>query len=109
MNTYGRFSNPASGEYDIYIDVNGDGVYDFILFSADVGLVETGECPMAKSAVSCSIWQRRAEFAEFPADAPTDGSILLMPVFASDFGISPTNPRFSYTMNAFDRPAQGSR
>jgi hypothetical protein len=42
VNTYGRFSNAALGEYDIYIDANGDGVPDFILFSADIGLIETG-------------------------------------------------------------------
>src|SRR6266404_6986278 len=40
--------------------------------------------------------------AEFSADAPTDGSIVLMPVFASHMGISPTNPRLSYSVNAFD-------
>jgi len=27
----------SAREYDIYIDVNGDGVPDFILFSADIG------------------------------------------------------------------------
>jgi len=106
VNTYGRFSNPASGEYDIYIDVNGDGVYDFILFSADVGLVETGTVngQIGTFLVNLATGQ---EFAEFAADAPTDGSTVLMPVFASDMGISPTNPRFSYTVNAFDSTGAG--
>jgi minor extracellular serine protease Vpr len=101
VNTYARFSNPAAGEYDIYIDVNGDGVPDFVLFAADSGLVETGEAngQMATFLVNLATG---AESAEFLADAPTDGSIVLIPVLASDLGISPTNPRFSYYLNAFD-------
>jgi hypothetical protein len=101
VNTYGRFSNPASAEYDIYIDVNGDGVYDFILFSADAGSVTAG---VANGQIATFLVDLKTgdEFAEFNADAPTDGSTVLLPVFASDMGISPTNPRFTYTMNAFD-------
>jgi minor extracellular serine protease Vpr len=106
VNTYGRFSNPASGEYDIYIDVNGDGVYDFILFSGDIGTVETGTASGQIGTFLVNI-KTGAELIEFNADAPTDGSTVLMPVFASDLGISPTNPRFTYTMNAFDDTGAG--
>jgi len=106
VNTYGRFSNPASGEYDIYIDVNGDGVYDFILFSADIGVVETGTASGQIGTFLLNL-ATGVELAEFNADAPTDGSTVLMPVFASDLGISPTNPRFTYTVNAFDDTGAG--
>jgi minor extracellular serine protease Vpr len=106
VNTYGRFSNPASGEYDIYIDVNGDGVYDFILFSQDVGLIETGSSNGQIGTFLLNL-ATGALFAEFAADAPTDGSTVLIPVLASDLGISPTNPRFTYTMNAFDDTGAG--
>jgi minor extracellular serine protease Vpr len=106
VNTYGRFSNPASGEYDIYIDVNGDGVYDFILFSGDIGAVETGTASGQIGTFLVNL-ATGAELVEFNADAPTDGSTVLMPVFASDLGISPTNPRFTYTMNAFDDTGAG--
>jgi minor extracellular serine protease Vpr len=106
VNTYGRFSNPASGEYDIYIDVNGDGVYDFILFSGDEGGVEAG-VPNGVLGTFLVNLATGAEIAEFNADAPTDGSTVLMPVLASDLGISPTNPRFTYTVNAFDDTGAG--
>ena len=49
----------------------------------------------------------RASRLEFFADAPTDGSTVLMPVLASDLGISPSNARFTYTMNAFDDTGAG--
>jgi minor extracellular serine protease Vpr len=106
VNTYGRFSNPASGEYDIFIDVNGDGVFDFLLFSGDIGTVETGSANGQIGTFLVNL-KTHAEFVEFNADAPTDGSTVLMPVFASDLGISPTNPRFTYTMNAFDDTGAG--
>jgi minor extracellular serine protease Vpr len=106
VNTYGRFSNPASGEYDIYIDINGDGVYDFILFSQDVGLIETGTQNGQIGTFLLNL-ATGALFAEFAADAPTDGSTVLIPVLASDLGISPTNPRFTYTVNAFDDTGAG--
>jgi subtilisin family serine protease len=106
VNTYGRFSNPASGEYDIYIDVKGDGIYDFILFSADAGAVETGNANGQIGTFLVDL-ATGALIPEFLADAPTDGSTVLMPVFASDLGISPTSPRFTYTMNAFDANGAG--
>jgi minor extracellular serine protease Vpr len=106
VNTYGRFSNPASGEYDILIDVNGDGVYDFILFSGDVGAVQTGTASGQIATFLVNL-KTNALTAQFAADAPTDGSIVLMPVFASHLGISPSNPRFTYTVNAFDDTGAG--
>jgi subtilisin family serine protease len=106
VNTYGRFSNPASGEYDIFIDVNGDGVYDFVLFSGDIGGIETGSANGQIGTFLVNL-KTKALSAEFIADAPTDGSTVLMPVLASHLGISPTNPRFTYTVSAFDDTGAG--
>lgn len=106
VNTYERFSNPAVGEYDIYIDVNGDGVYDFILFSADVGAIELGDANGQIGTFLLNL-ATHVVIPEFPAEAPTDGSTVLMPVLASDLGISPTNPRFTYTVHAFDSAGAG--
>jgi hypothetical protein len=101
VNSYGRFSNAAQGEYDVYIDVNGDGTPDFVLFSADIGLVGTG---FNNGQIGTFLFNIATGdlFSEFPAEAPTDGSIVLLPVYASDMGISPTNPRLSYSVVAFD-------
>jgi minor extracellular serine protease Vpr len=106
VNTYGRFSNPASGEYDIAIDVNGDGTPDFVLFATDIGFIETG-IPNGQMGSFLANLTTGDLFAEFNADAPTDGSIVEIPVFASDMGISPTNPRFTYSVNAFDATGAG--
>jgi subtilisin family serine protease len=106
VNTYGRFSNPAAGEYDIYIDVNGDGVFDYILFSQDLGLVTAG-VQNGQIATFLVNLATGALSVEFLADAPTDGSTVLIPVLASDMGITPSNPRFTYAMNAFDDTGAG--
>jgi minor extracellular serine protease Vpr len=106
VNTYGRFSNAASGEYDIFIDVNGDGVADFILFSGDLGSFQTGSASGQIATFLVNLKTGKIT-AQFLADAPTDGSTVLMPVFASHLGISPTNPRFAYTVHAFDDTGAG--
>lgn len=107
VNTYGRFSTAENGEYNIYIDVNGDGVYDFILYEADLGFAQTGEL---NGQVATFLYNLATgtSIVEFLADAPTDGSIVEMPVLASDLGISPANPRFTYSMIAFDATASES-
>jgi minor extracellular serine protease Vpr len=103
VNTHGRFSNPASGEFDILINVNGNR---FVLFSGDAGNVETGNVNGQIGTFLVNV-ATHAVFLEPPADGPTDGSIVLMPVFASDVGLSPTNPRFTYTVHAFDDTGAG--
>jgi hypothetical protein len=35
-------------------------------------------------------------------DSPTDGSTVLLPVLASDMGVSPASPRFSYAEITYD-------
>jgi minor extracellular serine protease Vpr len=102
INTYGRFSNAAQGEFDIYIDVDGDGVYDYVLFSGDTGVVEGLGEASGQLATFLVDLKAGTEIEEFLGDAPFDGSTIELPVFASDMGITPANPRFSYTVNAFD-------
>ena len=106
VNTYGRFSNPAAGEFDIYLDVNGDGIYDFVLFSGDVGSVTTG---VANGQIATFLLNiaKGTVTAQLLADAPTDGSTVLMPVLASHLGITSTNPRLSYAVQAFDDTGAG--
>ena len=73
-----------------------------MLFSGDTGLVEgLGEATGQLATFLVNL-KTGVEIEEFLGDAPFDGSTIEMPVFASDLGISPTNPRFTYTLNAFD-------
>jgi minor extracellular serine protease Vpr len=101
VNSYGRFSTAWDTDFEIYIDVNGDGVYDFVLYTADLGYAQTGQLNGQAATFLYNV-ATGTSIVEFLADAPTDGSIMEMPVLASDLGISPANPRFTYTMVSYD-------
>lgn len=101
VNSFERFSNAAAGEFDILIDVNGDGVPDFDLVGTDLGAITAGTFngQLASALVSLKTGAVRIRFL---ADAPTDGSTVLLPVLASDLGITPANPRLSYFAQVFN-------
>ncbi len=106
-NTWNRNSNPSTTEFDIYIDTNGDGVPDFVLYNGDLGLATTGTF----SGVQVSILVNLTTFDSFIeayVDAPTDGSIVESAVYASDLGLTPASPRISFQMYAFDQSYTGA-
>jgi len=99
-NTFQRFSSPERAEFDVLIDVNGDGVPDYDVVALDLGLLTGTNAFTGQFAVAAINLATGNGTINFLADAPTDGSIVELPVFASDLGLSPTNPRFSYTFSA---------
>jgi hypothetical protein len=101
VNTFERFNTPASGEVDILLDTNGDGVADYDVFSLDLGLLNTGLFS-GQAAVGVQNLHTGALRVRFLTDAPTDGSTMLLPVYTSDLGLSHSNPRFSYRAEFFN-------
>ena len=100
INTFKAWSNSAADEFDLLIDVNGDGQPDFAVVAADFGSglgIASGQTEVAVFNLATG-----ASSVRFFATAPTDGSTMLLPVFASDIGLSATNPRFAYTIQSFD-------
>jgi hypothetical protein len=102
VNTFDRFSSPTAGEFDILIDTNGDGVPDYDVIGADLGWLTTGNSFDGEMVVAVVNLNTGAAAIDFFADAPTDGSTVLMPVFASMLGLSPSNSSFSYQVNYFN-------
>jgi subtilisin family serine protease len=100
VNTHQRFSAFGYGEFDILIDVNGDGVPDFLLFAFDYGYLSAG---VFNGQVASALLDLKsgAVTVNFLADAATDQSTVLLPVFASDLGVTPTHPRFSYSAASY--------
>ncbi len=101
VNTFGRASNPVTMEYDVLVDVDGDGIPDYDIVAADLGLLTTGSFngQMVTAVFNLSTGTGMLEFF---ALAPTDGTTVLMPVIAADAGITSANPRFGYTAQTFD-------
>jgi minor extracellular serine protease Vpr len=100
VNTFERFSNPSVGEFDVLIDTNGDSVPDYDVFALDLGLLTTGSFD-GQMVVGVANLATGAAAINFFADAPTDGSTVLMPVLASSLGLS-SSSRFNYRVQYFN-------
>ena len=101
VNTFERFSAASMAEFDILIDVDGDKKPDFVVVGADLGALTAGAYN-GQFASALFDLKTGDGFIEALADAPTDGSTVLLPVWASDMGITPANPRFSYTETTYN-------
>jgi subtilisin family serine protease len=101
VNTFGRTSNPSTQVYDLFLDVNGDGIPDYDVEAADLGLLTTGAFN-GQLVVAVFNLATGAGVLEFLATAPTDGNTVLMPLVAADVGITTSNPRFSYVAQTTD-------
>jgi subtilisin family serine protease len=101
INTFKGWSTPEQQEFDVPIDVNGDGAPDFVVFSVDFGLVTTGD--FSGELIAAVLDLRTGDLvADFFAIAPTNGSTILLPVLVSSLGITAANPRLSYSAVGFD-------
>ncbi|MFL5298829.1 MAG: S8 family serine peptidase [Anaeromyxobacteraceae bacterium] len=96
VNLFQRFSTAAVDEFDVLLDVDGDGTADFDVFSIDLGLLTAGDFngqlivgvqDLATGDISGS------PFAPFAAN---DGATLLLPVPAASVNVGAANPRFAY-------------
>ena len=102
INTFKGWSTIEQEEFDVSIDTDGDGFADYVVFNADVGLVSTGSANGQVGAFVENL-KTKALSVNFLADAPTDGSTIVLPVLISDLGLSSTSPRFTYTVKSFDQ------
>jgi subtilisin family serine protease len=117
VNTYKRWSNAATNEFDIYVDVdpqNGNGD-DYIIVGVDQGAVQLGAFNGLMGSFVFSTRSPGASIA-FLASAPSDSSTVLLPVLSTqlcrttrlpDGSLEPclsqaTNPRFTYRAESFD-------
>lgn len=105
INTHERFSAfGANGDFvaqmDVLIDVNGDNTADFSLVAIDNGVLTAGA---ANGQVASALVDLKTGDASvrFLADAVNDGSTILLPVLASDLGLSPASPRFAYSAQTY--------
>jgi minor extracellular serine protease Vpr len=102
VNTFDRFSSASQGEFDILVDTNGDGVPDYDVIAVDFGFLTTGTGFNGEMVAAVLNLHTGAIVINFLADAPTDGSIVLVPVLASSLGLSPSNSKFSYQAQFFN-------
>lgn len=98
VNTYKRWSNAASNEFDVVLDTDRDGEADWIVFSYDSGSVRTGSSDGLAEVFVVNAKTGALGASGFLTQAPTDSSTALLPVYASDLGITGA---FDYTVAAY--------
>jgi hypothetical protein len=98
VNTFERWSAPNPYRFEILIDTTGSGAPNYKIVGQDLGRLQgdsyDGGGRMAAAVVNLNSGRGVTRFL---APAPTDGSTIELPVRASDLGLTPANPRFSYT------------
>ena len=97
VNTFGRWTTPVINEYDILIDSNNDGKFDYVV--AALGLT-SGR--VAVFLFDFNTGEQLGQTATFFATAPTNESTILMPILSGDMGITASHPRFTYGAQGFD-------
>ena len=101
VSTYNPWSNAAANEVDIYVDVNGDGVADYVVVGSDFGSLTAGT---ANGQAATAVFDLRTGSGsiQFLTDAPTNSSTMVLPVNVSQLCatgspcLSAANPRISY-------------
>jgi subtilisin family serine protease len=84
VNTYDRWSNASEVEFDIPVDVDNDGTWDYTVVGADQGLLQTGSF---SGNMVTAIFSTRSPGGTlvFNATAPHDSSTILLPMRTSNF------------------------
>jgi subtilisin family serine protease len=97
INTWTRFSSAALStfEIDLFLSGNSSGVPDYALVTGDFGYYTTGTVTGVPGVLIIDVAAGTAVVNQI--DAPTDGSTLLLPVLASQVGVTAANPLFSYS------------
>lgn len=105
VSTHNRWSNAAANEFDVLLDTNRDGNPDWIVFSADGGLVTAGDANGISQVFAYEVATGDTIATGFNASAPTDSSTILLPVVASDLGLAAG--AFDYTVESFSSVNDG--
>ncbi|MCW5952598.1 MAG: S8 family serine peptidase [Propionibacteriaceae bacterium] len=108
INNHDRWSNAAVNEFDVEIDTDGDGAPDWIVFSFDSGAVRVGDFNGLVEVWALELSSGDLYATGFLAGAPTDSSTILLPVYASDLGLTADAGDFSYTVASYSLEGDGS-
>jgi hypothetical protein len=87
INVWGFYSNPAVSEFDIAIDINGDNQPDRFVVGVDLGAVLAGTFDGRFASVVLD--EEGTLLNAWVAEAPMNGSTMLLPALASDLGLAP--------------------
>jgi len=79
ITTYHRWSNATQNEFDVFVDVNGDGNADYDVVATDLGALTTGVFN-GEDVVAVFDLNEGGGTIDFVTDAPTDSNTIVLPV-----------------------------
>ncbi len=100
VNMWDRFSSASPHEVDVAIDTNGDGTTDRYVVGYDQGQLSAGAFDGVELSLVCDASYN--VIAVWYADAPSNGSTLILPALASELGLAPGGGSFTYKVAAID-------
>lgn len=102
VNTFSPWTTAAVLQFQISIDSTGDGIPDFMVLGGDAGFIQTNSSNGTVASFVLNLKTGKL-VRGFLATAPTGGTTILLPAVAADIGVTSGNPRFSYSIQSFDR------
>lgn len=119
--TYGNWSSPNEVEFDVYIDKNRDGVYDYVLFNWNIAsflspnnnpndVFITVLCTLNMSGACTALSAQAFLNGVSSAGINTvlfNTNVMVLPVFLSDMGLTGPDTRFNYFVASFSRDLPG--
>ncbi len=104
ISTHGQRSHSVyPGEFDVYIDTNNDGVYDYVLFNRENGTFASS----GQTVASLVNLATGTSVIKFFAGAELVSSNLVLTAALSDLGLTP-NSKFTFQVRAFDNYFSGA-
>jgi minor extracellular serine protease Vpr len=101
VNGYNQSSTQATQEYDVAIDLQHDGKPEYFVVGVDLGVVLTGSFDGRFGSFTIDA-KTGAVIDAFFADAPMNGSTVLLPTTMEDLGLqAPAATDFRYWVNGF--------
>lgn len=90
-------------EFDVYLDVNGDGLEDFVAYTSELnGFAQTGQ-----NVVTLLNLNTFSSVVRFYTDADLNASAAILSIRLSDLGVGP-NQQIGYVVLAFDNYFTGA-
>jgi len=115
VTTYGQRAHPSyPAEFDVYVDANGDGVYDYVVFTAEQGslaaggFATTGVTLVYAMPLNPDGSAAGPAVANFYADSDLNGSNMVLTVLGADIGITSPTQKFKFVVVAVDNYFTGS-
>jgi hypothetical protein len=101
VNTYGRWGSASDNEFDIGLDTNHDGNFDYFVVGVDGGAVLAAGAFDGRM-LSFTINAHTGQIIDaFTVGAPANGSTVELPALASDMGLTAGSSSFDYTAAGF--------